>query len=84
MCMKWHIQGQLDPLFSPSARRELLFLVPLTTLHKATVYLRSLIYHSLFICCIIYLLYAFVEIFKQRSYYWQQNGETEKNGSVIH
>jgi hypothetical protein len=26
----------------------------------------------------MYLLYALVEIFKEWSYYWQQNGEIEK------
>jgi hypothetical protein len=72
------------PFVSRSARKELLlFLVLLTTLHKATLYLPMLIYHSLFICCIMYLLYALVEIFKQRSYYWQQNGETEKMGQLF-
>jgi len=72
------------PFVSPSARREvLIFLVPLTTLHKPTVYLHMLIYHSfLFICCMMYLLQVLFEILKQMSYYWQQNGENE-NGSVI-
>jgi hypothetical protein len=32
------------PFVSPSAKRELLFLVPLTNLNKATVYLPTLIY----------------------------------------